>query len=124
MGIIRVEVGILNPKIDDVEKRVRALVDTGATLSKIPEDVLYGLGIEPVERRRFRLANGRLVSRRIGNVYMRIQGRLVPCQVSFGRRGETPFIGVTVLECAGLAADPARHRLVPGDYLMYEDVAV
>ncbi len=42
-------------------ERIEALVDTGATYTVVPCNVLERLGIVPQFRRRFRVADGRVV---------------------------------------------------------------
>lgn len=124
MGTIYVDVEVANLQNPSATRKVRTLVDTGATISKIPEAILAQIGVEPVERRRFRLADGRVVTRRVGIVYLRFAGHVVACHVSFGRRGEKALLGLTALETAGLAADPARRRLVEEDLLMMSELVV
>ncbi len=113
---------VMNPGGRRDGEDITALVATGATLSKLPVDLLRRLGVKPYDRRKFRLADGRLVRRDVGNVLVRIQGHLVATEVSFGRSGEQPLIGVTLLESAGLAPDPVRRRLVPVDLLMMRTI--
>jgi len=94
-------------------------VDTVATLTKLPSDLLRRLGVRPHDRRKFRLANGRLIEREVGSVLVKVQGHVVAAEVSFGRSGEEPLVGVTLLEAAGFAPDPVKRKLVPVDLLMY-----
>ncbi|MFA0782616.1 aspartyl protease family protein [Fervidibacter sacchari] len=42
-------------------EQIEALVDTGAIYTVVPSDVLERLGITPQFRRRFRVADGRVV---------------------------------------------------------------
>ena len=42
-------------------EQIDALVDTGATYTVVPRDVLERLGITPQFRRRFRVVEGRVV---------------------------------------------------------------
>jgi clan AA aspartic protease len=118
MGFVRAELHVMNPAGRRNGEDITAIVDTGATLTKLPIDLLRRLGIKPYDKRKFRLADGRLVRLDVGNVLVKIQGHLVSAEVSFGRPGEQPLIGATFLESAGLAPDPVRRRLVPVDLLM------
>jgi len=118
MGFVKAELHVMNPAGRRNGEDITALVDTGATLTRLPADLLGRLGIKPYNKRKFRLVDGRLVKRDVGNVLMKIQGHLVSTEVSFGRPGEQPLIGVTLLESAGLAPDPIHRRLVPVDLLM------
>ena len=92
---------------------VEALVDTGATYTSIPEDVLERLGIEVRETRPFELADDRVVEYSVGYATMRVDGREVIALVVFGPIGTAPLMGATTLETAGLGVDPINQRLIP-----------
>jgi aspartyl protease family protein len=92
---------------------LEALVDTGATYTWIPRDVLSGLGVVPEEERLFVLANGREVRYPMGWMQIKIGGRAQPTIVVFGEPGSEPILGVFALEGFGLAADPVNRRLIP-----------
>ena len=94
---------------------LEALVDTGATYSTIPSDVLDRLGATPVEERRFILANGQPVNYGVSWVRVRIDGREQPTLVIFAPPGSRPLLGAFTLEGFGLMADPLNHRLVPAE---------
>ena len=53
---------------------VEALVDTGATFSAVPAEVLERLGVIPHREVRLRLANGHIYDQRIGRLLARIDG--------------------------------------------------
>ncbi len=95
---------------------VKALVDTGATYTWIPRDVLERLGVEPEEEWPFVLADGREVRYPIAWVQIKIGERARPTIVVFGEPGSEPILGVFALEGFRLAADPVNRRLisVPG----------
>ena len=112
MGSFRVQVEIGDPgggRFDSVE----ALVDTGATYTWVPRDLLERLGVRPEEERPFLLADGRQVSYSIAWIRVRIDGRPQPTIVVFGDSGSEPLLGVFTLEGFGLAADPVNRRLMP-----------
>src|SRR5712691_1753568 len=93
-----------------------ALVDTGATYTWIPRDVLEGLGVALEEERPFVLADGREVHYPVAWVHIRIGARVQPTIAVFGERGSEPILGVVTLEEFLLAVDPVSRRLisVPG----------
>ena len=95
---------------------IETLVDTGATYTWIPRDVLGALGVVPDEERLFVLADGREVRYPMGWMQIRIGGRAQPTIVVFGEPGSEPILGVFALEGFGMAADPVNRRLisVPG----------
>ncbi|MBI4202245.1 MAG: hypothetical protein HY532_03920 [Chloroflexi bacterium] len=99
----------------DGQRRVelQAQVDTGATFSSAPGEVLERLGVRPESRVRLRLANNAVEERLLGFARAELveEERIIP--VIFGRAGEPPLIGATTLEIFLLAVDPAEQRLVP-----------
>jgi clan AA aspartic protease len=95
---------------------LEALVDTGATYTWIPQEVLEGLGARPDEERVFVLADGREVRYPLAWVQIKIGARAQPTIAVFGTRGSQPILGVFTLEGFGLGVDPLNRRLilVPG----------
>jgi clan AA aspartic protease len=95
-------------------ERVRMLVDTGATYTVLPSDLVKRLGITPAPRRlKVRLADGRGKSMRVGTVFVRLLGREAAETALIGSRGVEPLLGVEALEALGLAVDPASRTLKP-----------
>src|SRR5207249_8084805 len=66
---------------------LNALVDTGATYSWIPRDVLEGLGIVPEDQWPFVLADGREVLYPVAWINIRMRDRVQPTIVVFGEPG-------------------------------------
>lgn len=95
---------------------LEALVDTGATYTWIPRNVLEGLGVVPEEEWPFILADGREVRYPVAWINIRMRERVQPTIVVFGEPGSEPILGVVTLEEFGLAVDPVNRRLisVPG----------
>jgi len=109
-------------RISNLEKPERfadlsLVVDTGATLSWIPRQVLEGLEIEPLSRLPFTLADGRVLQRDIGGLLLSIEGRRGPIPVAFGESGEHPILGATALETLGLVVDPVGEKLIQRNLL-------
>jgi clan AA aspartic protease len=99
---------------------VDALVDTGATYTWIPRDVLEALGVIAEEQRPFVLADGREVRYPVAWINIRVGERVQPTIVVFGEPGSEPILGVVTLEEFLLAADPVGRRLVPVPGLLKE----
>jgi predicted aspartyl protease len=116
MGTFRVNLWVGN-LFADAGTTVEALVDTGATYSMIPDSVLRGLGIEPVESRTSRIANGSLVEQKTAWAKFSIDERNAVARVTFGPDG-LYLMGATTLEDMGLAVDPVGRRLVPVEGLL------
>jgi clan AA aspartic protease len=94
-------------------ERVEALVDTGATYTVVPRDVLERLGITPQFRRRFRIANGRVVELEMAFVIVRLEGEMTYTLCAFGEPGTDALIGKVTLVSLGLGVDAENQRLVP-----------
>ena len=92
---------------------VESLVDTGATYTSIPEDVLQRLGIDERETCPFELADDRVVEYSVGYATMRVDNREVIAPIVFGSPGTAPLMGATTLETAGLGVDAINQRLIP-----------
>ena len=115
MGHFRVALQVGNRAGERVEP-IEALVDTGATYTWIPRDVLTRLGVTPEEEWPFVLADGHEVRYPVAWMLMRIGERTQPTIIVFGEPGSEPILGVFALEGFRLAADPVNRRLisVPG----------
>ena len=115
MGHLKVPVQVGSRTGDHLET-INALVDTGATFTSIPREVLERLGVVPEEEWPFELADGREAEYPVAWVQIRIGARRQPTIVVFGERGSEPILGVVTLETFLLAVDPVHHRLisVPG----------
>ena len=90
-----------------------ALVDTGASYSWVPRNVLADLGVGPKEQREFVIANGDVIQRDIAETQLRYDGREVTTIVVFGDDGSTPLLGAYSLEGLLMAPDPMNRILIP-----------
>jgi clan AA aspartic protease len=89
-----------------------ALVDTGATYTSVPRDVLERLGVSPEEEASFILANGQSVRMGMAWVRTRLNGREQPTIVIFGDPGSSVLLGAFTLEGYRLGVDSVNQRLV------------
>lgn len=92
---------------------VNFLIDSGAVYSLVPAATLQRLGIRPHRTVEFSLADGRTVSRRVGDAYFEINGEGGAAPVIFGEKDDEPLLGATTLESLGLVLDPFKRRLIP-----------
>ena len=90
-----------------------ALVDTGATCTALPVDVVTRLGIQQEDIRRFELAENQIVDYPVGQARIRLDGHEFIVLVVFAPEGTAPLLGATTLETFGLGADPVGQKLVP-----------
>lgn len=123
MGTLQIEVEIGNAAGTQFET-VEVMVDTGATFTQVPAELLRRLGVEVGERVPVRLGDGRLSLDEVGDTYIRLAGKTFITPVIFGREGEPNLLGVVALERALLAVDPAGQRLVPGEALKFANSVV
>ena len=124
MGIttLRVEVG--NPASPDVTVGLQFLVDSGATYSVVPADVLEGLGLLPLREDEFRLADGTRIRRKTGGALFKYRDRIGVANVIFGEEGDSTLLGILTLEALGYALDPLRRELTPLPRLLGAAVCV
>ena len=94
-------------------EEVDALVDTGATYTSVPRDILARLGVEPEEEASFILANGQSVSLGMSWIRIRLDDREQPSLVIFGDPGSTVLLGAFTLEGFRLGVDAVNLRLIP-----------
>ena len=112
MGAIFVTVEVGNMSGERFEP-VEVMVDTGATFTTVPGDVLRRLGVSPQRTMQVRLADGSVIDDEVCDTLVRLEGQTFFTPVSFGREGEPNLLGVVALETALLAVDPVEQRLVP-----------
>ena len=117
MGTFTVQIEVSRPYGDDFIS-LEALVDTGATYSVFPSEILEGIGATVEENRTFELADGRVVELPLGYVAIRLLGKLIIAPAVFGPEATSPLLGATALEISGMAVDPIRQLLVPVNALL------
>ena len=98
---------------------IEAIVDTGAAYTTVPASTLRQLGVEPVRRRRFQVADGRRIEMDIGQAWATIDGESVVTLVAFGDENAPALLGAYTLEGLSLAPDPVAQRLVSTDLILY-----
>lgn len=113
LGHIYVDVTVLPMAGSRKSWTGRALVDTGATDTFLPSDVLRNLGIKPIGRRFYELADGPGQKLTFGLGAIEVMGQVTGGALVFAGDGEEPLLGVTVLESTGFWVDPRHERLVP-----------
>ena len=100
-------------------REIEATVDTGAAYTTLPARLLRELGIEPIDRGVFLLADGRRMEMEIGRAWATINGTTEVTLVVFGEDDAPPLLGAYTLEGLRLAVDPVAQRLVPTHLIMY-----
>ena len=111
MGTFNVEIEIGDPDGRRFE-RVDALVDSRATYTVIPSALLADLGVKPHRTMTFELADGSLIERGFGRVWVRLDGGEEVSPVIFGDNDDAPLMGKVTLSTFCLEIDEANERLV------------
>lgn len=113
MGTFRVDVEIENPRQPGSRTTVRsALVDTGAELSWFPAAILDWLAIERAAVRKFRQADGTILERWVGPVFIHVAGVRTSDDVVFAEPGDLTLLGARSMEGLNLRIDPVSKRLI------------
>ena len=113
MGTFREPIQIANPKRPKALIALEAIVDTGATYSWIPEEILKRLGVKSIETRPLKIASGKVIRRKLGLVLITVREKTMPTPVLFGDKGSEPLLGAVTLEELGFSVDPSHPTLVP-----------
>ena len=92
---------------------VELWVDTGATYTWLPRDLLESLGYMPTFRRQFLLADGTVIERDLCWVPVRLNGEVQPTPCVFGDQGSEPLLGAMTLETFSLGVGPVNRKLIP-----------
>jgi clan AA aspartic protease len=125
MGHIHVDIELINEgdmlmarrslmDIDDVRKiTVSALVDTGALMMAINENIQEYLQLPIVETRLLELANGKMLECPIGApLTVRFKDHTAYCSAVILPGDSEPLLGAIPLEEMNVIIDPQRQELV------------
>ncbi len=112
MSTFSVRISIGDPAGTHFEE-VDAVVDTGATFTAAPRELLERLGVQPRRRQRFRIANGEVTENDVGQTTVRVEGMETVTPVIFNEPGEPVLLGAVTLEELLLGVDPVAQRLIP-----------
>jgi clan AA aspartic protease len=125
MGHIHVDIELINEEDmgmarrslmdpDDIRKiTVSALVDTGALLMSINENIQEYLQLPIVETRLLELANGKMLECPIGApLVVRFKDHTAHCSAVILPGNSKPLLGAIPLEEMNVIIDPQRQELV------------
>lgn len=112
MGLFSVTIGVGGPQGQSFID-VDALVDTGATYSQVPREVLERLGVPVWRSVPSEKADGWIVPAAIGETVIGVEGQEFTTRVVFAEEGEPSLLGATTLDLTLLAADPVHKQLLP-----------
>lgn len=118
MGFTYAKIRICNPVDRGRGRDLELLVDSGSVYTIIHGDRLKELGIKPEGRRRFKMADGRIIERKFGVAVAEYKGESAGTVVIFGEVNDTEVLGVHALEGLGLELDPVTKELRPMTLLL------
>lgn len=126
MGEVKVELGLENAvdrglfrqryiTEDQIRTaRVRALVDSGAVMLVLPQELVEALGLEEVGKAIVTYADERREERPIaGIVTVRVGTRITSLNCIVGPPSSEPLLGQVVLETMDLLVDCVQQKLLP-----------
>lgn len=113
MGTFRVQVVVSNLRDPDRSRSLSLLVDTGATYTTLPLDIVEALRCEPIGARRVRLGDGREEAWPVTSVMLRLADQEAPTLCLIGPCGGPSLLGAVTLEEFALGVDPIAQRLIP-----------
>lgn len=111
MGLIQIEVRLRNLGSTNGTYKAKFLVDTGATDSLAPASELLRIGVQPVGKTAYELADGSIHEYSFGLVEIVFMEEVTAGRVIFGPDNVEPILGVTALESVGMTIDPANRTL-------------
>ncbi len=113
MGLTVLEIEVGNPANPKKTVKVEFLIDSGAVYSVVPSTILKKLGIKPLTKETFRLADGSKIVRKKGIALFKYKDRIGGADVIFGEKGDYQLLGALTLAALGLSLDPLKRELKP-----------
>jgi len=92
-------------------KEFEAIVDTGATFTKVQESIAKEIGMDLKYDTTIELADRRLVQRKLGLAEIEFNGIRRPVLIAVSPDTEEPLIGYTTLENLELRVNPVTQKL-------------
>ncbi len=111
MGLTHVKVRLRSLSTTNGSYEAEFLVDTGATDSLVSASELRAIGVQPVGRTAYELADGSVHEYAFGLAEIVFMGEVTAGRVIFGPDDVDPILGVTALESVGITIDPATRTL-------------
>ncbi len=114
MGKVVTKIKLTNLKDPSKSIEIKAVVDTGATMSVLPIDLIQKLGLEKIDEVNVRYADNSIKRKEIyGWVILEIAGRKAVFDVLAEEKGAQPLVGQIVLERLDLIIEPSTRKVIP-----------
>jgi len=95
-------------------KEIDAVIDTGATMLVLPQDIIKELNLKKMREAKVRYANNKTEVKSIyGVVTVEIEGRAGEFNVLAEPEDSQPLVGQIVLEQLDLIVDPSTRKVIP-----------
>ncbi len=112
----------VNIEVSDLERKhstkVKALVDTGASLTTLPKKLADDLGITPTSQEHVSTGAGIIKISR-GEAWIKLNGKEGPFSIWISDIIDKVLLGVIVLESFGFKVDPTTGTLEEKPLLLY-----
>jgi predicted aspartyl protease len=111
MGLVHVTMEV--SRDGGPRRRVRFLVDSGATYSVLPQPAWRALRLKSKRTLEFTLADGTAIRRSVSDCRFRYHGVDAPSPVVLGEPNDGALLGTVTLESLGLVLNPFDRTLKP-----------
>ena len=109
MGLTHIVGTVTGPA--GTRRRVKFLVDSGATYSLLPNRTWRELKLKPKRTVTFTLADGTDIKRKVSECHIALAGQEGHTPVILGETGDDALLGAVTLENLGLVLDPFKRTL-------------
>lgn len=117
MGLTHYNLRLRESRKSPLYEDLEFLIDSGSVYPVVPEAVLARLGIEPQRERSFTLADGKTITRKVGDAFFEFRDLKGYSPVVFGESQDQVLLGAVTLETLELVLDPLSRRLYPMERL-------
>ena len=111
MGHTVAKIKICNPHHTSKCMDLELLVDTSSTYTWIKRDRLEKIGVEPVEKVKFRTIDNRAIERYVSEIVAVCVGKKATTIVVFAEESDNEVFGLHALEGLRLEVDPVTKQL-------------
>jgi clan AA aspartic protease len=92
---------------------VDAVIDTGATMVVLPQNIVDQLGLKKIRETKVKYANNKVESKSVyGVATVELKGRSANLDILAEVEGSQPLIGQVLLELLDLVVDPRTRKLM------------
>jgi len=114
MGKVVEKIRVTNFRDTSKSVEIEAVIDTGATMSVLPVDLIQELGLERIDEVNVRYADNSVRRKEVyGWIILEIAGRKAVFDVLAENEGAQPLIGQIVLERLDLIIEPTTRKVIP-----------